>query len=142
MTTDLFRLVYCSQATIPADDTLELSRILAVSRSNNVQAEVTGAMLHNQGCFAQVLEGPLGSVQEVFERIQCDVRHNAVVVLQAERVGRRLFRAWDMALVRAADPAGVNALLRPALADPSTEAGAAVVDLLGELVCREDHRVF
>ncbi|GAC1339418.1 MAG: hypothetical protein NVSMB18_07610 [Acetobacteraceae bacterium] len=143
MSSDLFRLAYCSHSTLDAGElTAELARILDVSKVNNAKAGVTGAMLHIQGCFAQVLEGPVDAVQEVFERIQCDPRHKNVVVLQADRVGTRLFRNWDMALAQIGDPERANVLLRPALAEPSAEAGAAVVSLLSDLVCREAEQVF
>ncbi len=139
MNTDLFRLAYCSRTLIPAqeEDHAELSRILAVSRVNNARAGVTGAILYNQGCFAQVLEGPLEAVQRTFERIQRDPRHGDVVVLQAERVATPLFSAWDMALAEASDPAAANATLAPAMADPSAGAGHDVVAMLAALVCRE-----
>lgn len=140
MNSDLFRLSYCSRTAIAGDISAELSRILTTSRANNARCGVTGAMLHNQGCFAQVLEGPLVAVQHVFERIQRDLRHTDVVVLQAERVVTPLFGEWDMALAETNNPAHAHALLFPALADPSAAAGAAVVTMLSELVCRDAKR--
>ncbi len=140
MSTDLFRLAYCSRSIISADEgdhAAELLRILKVSRVNNARAGVTGAMLYNQGCFAQVLEGPLDAVQRTFERIQCDPRHGDVVVLQAERIATPLFSGWDMALAESSDPAGASATLGPAMTDPSADAGNAVVTMLAALVCRE-----
>lgn len=140
MSTDLFRLVYCSRNTIPdqqGDAVGETSSILAASRTNNARDGVTGALLYNDGCFAQVLEGELDSVQRTFERIQCDPRHGNIVVLEARRVDGRLFGEWDMALAECADPVKARATLSHALAEPNSDAGTTVVALLDGLVRRE-----
>ena len=140
MSSDLFRLVYCSRNTIPdhqGDTAAEVSSILAVSRANNARDGVTGALLYSEGCFAQVLEGELGTVERTFERIQCDPRHGNVVVLEARHVEQRLFGAWDMALAKCADPAKARATLGRALAEPNGDAGETVLALLNGLVRRE-----
>ena len=140
MTTDLFRLVYCSSNTIPTqggDAAAEVASILAASRVNNARDGVTGALLYSDGCFAQVLEGDLGVVQRTFERIQRDSRHGNVVVLEARRAEARIFGMWDMALAEAADPAKAKAILGRALTEPNGDAGTTVVALLGGLVSRE-----
>lgn len=140
MSTNLFRLVYCSRNAILAqqgDPAMEVTSILAASRANNARDGVTGALLYSEGCFAQALEGELDAVQRTFERIQRDLRHNDVVVLQAGRVEGRLFGAWDMALAEVADPDQANATLGRALAEPNSGAGADVVALLDGLVRRE-----
>lgn len=140
MITDLFRLVYCSRNTIPAqgdDVAAEVANILAASRLNNARDGVTGALLYSDGCFAQVLEGGLSVVQRTFERIQRDTRHSNVVVLEARRAEARIFGMWDMALAEIADPAKANAILGRALAEPNGDAGITVLALLGGLVSRE-----
>ncbi len=140
MTTDLFRLVYCSRNTIPAqggDAAAEVASILAASRANNARDGVTGALLYSAGCFAQVLEGSLSAVQRTFERIQRDPRHGDVIVLEARRAEARIFGMWDMALAETADPAKAKAILGQALAEPNGDAGTTVVALLDGLVRRE-----
>jgi len=140
MTTDLFRLVYCSRNTISADKgdpAAEVAEILAVSRANNARDGVTGALLYSEGCFAQVLEGDLDVVQRTFERIQRDMRHGDVIVLEARRAETRMFGMWDMALAEPADPIKAKAILGRALAAPNGDAGTTVVALLDGLVRRE-----
>nr|WP_298411363.1 BLUF domain-containing protein [uncultured Halomonas sp.] len=98
----LYRLVYLSRNTITGDDDRlqdEIRGILDVSQRNNRQAGVTGALMFNTGCFAQVLEGPHNRIQDTFERIQCDPRHSHVSVLAFDRVEARYFSDWDMAFV-------------------------------------------
>ncbi|HET7314747.1 BLUF domain-containing protein [Salinisphaera sp.] len=96
----IYRLAYVSHNGIDGDDRAlhgEIEQILNVSRANNQSAGITGALMFNNGCFAQVLEGPHGPIQDTFERIQCDMRHHDVVILAFDPVGERRFSRWSMA---------------------------------------------
>ena len=98
----LYRLVYLSRNNIAGNDSQlqeEISGILEVSRRHNHQAGVTGALMFNTGCFAQVLEGAHDKIQDTFERIQCDPRHCKVSVLAFDQIDERFFSNWDMAYV-------------------------------------------
>ncbi len=102
MTKAIYRLVYLSHNGITGTKSAlqsEIDQILAVSRRNNDLVGVTGALMFNTGCFAQVLEGPQASIQDTFERIQCDMRHSKVVVLAFDETGERKFSKWSMAYV-------------------------------------------
>jgi hypothetical protein len=102
MSNELYRLVYYSRNLIAgsADDFAEnVGDILAKSRVNNVRDKITGALLFNAGCFAQVLEGPLELVEAAFERIQQDARHSEVSLLALEPVAQRSFPNWAMGFV-------------------------------------------
>ena len=99
----LHRLVYYSRNQVPGgkDMTAEVEAILAMSRRNNAAAGVTGALMFNAGCFAQVLEGERDAVEATFERIQQDERHGDVSLLAFDRVEGRAFGAWSMGFVGA-----------------------------------------
>ncbi len=108
---DLWRLVYWSRNLIasdvaPSGGEDELGRILGAARRNNPFFGVTGALLFNRTAFAQVLEGPRDGIIEIFERIQCDLRHAEMVVVDYAPVARRLFGEWSMAFLgpEAAEP--------------------------------------
>ncbi|MDR7035990.1 hypothetical protein J2X36_000726 [Methylobacterium sp. BE186] len=99
---DLYRLVYASKNLLPgsdADAAASVAQILATSQRNNPAAGVTGALMFNAGAFAQVLEGPRRGVEDTFERIQRDMRHGDVTVLQCGPVESRGFANWSMAFV-------------------------------------------
>jgi hypothetical protein len=84
MNSNLHKLVYCSRNCIQGSDsaaTEELQVILASARKNNLALGITGALLYNNGNFAQFLEGPLASVERIFEVIQCDPRHTEATVV-------------------------------------------------------------
>ena len=99
MTQALYRLAYFSRNIIDSslDMSAEVQQILHVCRLNNQKVGVTGALLFNNSCFAQVLEGPLDAVERTFERIQRDMRHSDVTVLELEPASEREFPEWSMA---------------------------------------------
>ncbi len=138
----LYRILYCSRNCLAGEvDTYqeEIEAILAKSRANNARDGVTGGLLFSDGCFAQVLEGPLANVETAFERIQCDPRHKDVTVLQAGPIETRGFPDWSMAFTGAAkavSPVAKVAMLG-ALAG-QTEAADEVLRLLTDVVVRED----
>lgn len=104
MNKQLYRLVYISRNEIAGDDATvqrEIEQILAASRANNPIANISGALMFNAGCFAQVLEGSHDDIQNSFERIQCDPRHSHVVVLTFETTAERRFPSWSMAYLGA-----------------------------------------
>ena len=106
MTTKLYRLVYCSRNRIQgskSEVTAELQSILASSRKNNPSKGLTGALLYTAGNFAQVLEGPLESVEQTFEVIQRDPRHSEVTVVQSGPTPSRDFPEWSMAFAGSND---------------------------------------
>lgn len=98
----LYRLVYASKNLLTGDEAevaAAVLQILETSQRNNVKVGVTGALLFNKGAFAQVLEGERRAVEDTFERIQRDMRHGDVTVLQCGPAEGRGFTNWSMAFV-------------------------------------------
>ena len=138
--TTLYRVLYCSRNTIqgsPEQVEAEIRGILAASRRNNGRDGITGGLLFSDGCFAQVLEGPVAAVEEAFERIQCDERHSEVTVLQAGPIERRDFPDWSMAFTGTLSPGSQldQVSLEGALANPAS--GGAILAKLRAVVVRE-----
>jgi hypothetical protein len=137
------RLVYFSRnrgGSSPEAMANSIKQILAASRRNNVTVNVTGALMFNGGCFAQVLEGPKASVENIFERIQQDERHGEVSVLGFGPVTHRAFDRWSMGFVgeysnhfqryaSIADDSGY---------DPSRMTGDALFETLHRLVLEDE----
>ncbi|WP_420453483.1 BLUF domain-containing protein [Ilumatobacter sp.] len=129
--TPLFRIVYISRNEIPGspdDVDRHVAQILAASRRNNALADVTGALVFHDGCFAQVLEGANEAIESVFERIQCDERHSHVELLSFEPVERRGFAGWDMAYTGAS--ADFDGVVRHDERDVATWTGDVVYALI------------
>ncbi len=140
--TQLYRVLYCSRNCLsgkPETYPGEIKGILATSRINNARDGVTGGLLFSEGCFAQVLEGPLVMIESAFERIQCDERHRKVTVLQSGSITARDFPAWSMAFTEAdmADNPMAGAMLSEAFSGQSS-AGDSILSLMRKVIVRED----
>ncbi len=138
----LYRVLYCSRNRLsgtPATYAAEIEAILAKSRVNNARDGITGGLLFNDGCFAQVLEGPADAVEAAFERIQCDDRHGDVMMIETGPVPARDFPHWSMAFNGQANQA--NPLAKQALADAfagRTSSGDKVLHVLRQVVTHDD----
>ncbi|WJH38375.1 BLUF domain-containing protein (plasmid) [Aliirhizobium terrae] len=143
MSNTMYRLVYYSRNHLASDEALfasNVEEILAKSRVNNQRDEITGALLFNAGCFAQVLEGPLGRVEAAFERIQQDERHGDVSLLALEPIDRRSFPNWAMGFIGASDIHAKRFAEIGSVSgfDPSTLRGDEIHSLLMELAMEEE----
>jgi hypothetical protein len=88
-------IVYLSVATQPFDDAA-LADLLLSSRAANHRAGISGVLLHRDGGFIQVLEGPEEAVRSCFARIERDPRHRDIRTLATEVIDVPRFRGWSM----------------------------------------------
>ncbi|MFT7767085.1 BLUF domain-containing protein [Clavibacter tessellarius] len=100
--------VYTSTATRDLTDD-DLAELLRQCVRNNEESGLTGMLLHRDGRFMQVLEGPDDAVRDVFAVIAADTRHTEVRLLLDESISERAFPAWKMAF-RTVDDATVARL--------------------------------
>lgn len=144
MPDDLYRLVYYSRNAITGDAAAlatAITSILAKSQVNNQRVGVTGALMFNSGCFAQVLEGSRSAVEDVFERIQQDERHGQVSLLAFDSAPARAFENWSMGFVGASidDAARYGVLVQDSGFDPARMTGEALFETLHRLAIEEEH---
>jgi hypothetical protein len=119
--------VYTSRATGTFDDS-DLATLLMNCRANNRRLGLTGFLLHREGNFLQLLEGPADVLRDRLDVIARDPRHTDVAVLLDDEEERRQFPAWSMGYetvtdTLADDIPGYRAIfqdinLTPALAQP------------------------
>ncbi|MDD1617775.1 MAG: hypothetical protein CG439_2841 [Methylococcaceae bacterium NSP1-2] len=67
-------LVYVSIATRKMSDN-DLQTLLEKARKKNEGSAITGMLLYRDGFFAQVLEGELKDIEDLFAIISRDERH-------------------------------------------------------------------
>lgn len=79
----------------------ELAELLDQARRHNPQVGVTGLLLYCNGCFMQVLEGPVDAVEALYKRIAKDPRHRSLIQLSMEPISERDFGNWSMAYAMA-----------------------------------------
>ena len=91
-----YQMMYSSRATQPMTVD-ELEEILVDARSGNEQRNVTGALVHVDGVFFQILEGDKDVVQSLMQSIRRDLRHGSVKVFFEREVEKRAFQDWRMA---------------------------------------------
>jgi hypothetical protein len=96
----LIHIIYASAASTPISEE-ELLQMLRNSRKNNINAGITGMLLHVDGSFFQVLEGEESAVEKLFERICNDQRHLKITVIIKEPIAERVFPEWSMAFAGA-----------------------------------------
>jgi hypothetical protein len=143
MTEALHRLVYYSRNRVtqsPEALAEAITSILAASQANNARMDVTGALMFNAGCFAQVLEGPRTAVEDIFERVQQDERHGDVSLLAFDPAPTRAFEHWSMGFVGASvnDAARYGALAQESGFDPARMTGEALFETLHRLALEEE----
>ena len=143
MSENLYRLVYYSRNAVAGDANAlaaAVTSILAKSQVNNQREGVTGALMFNSGCFAQVLEGARPAVENVFERIQQDARHGEVSLLAFDPAPCRAFENWSMGFVGASveDGARYSSLGQDSGFDPAQMTGEALFETLHRLALEEE----
>ena len=90
----LKHLIYFSKPTIFDTDTI--NNILITSRENNTQTGVTGSLICRSDLYFQFLEGPNEAVDETFQKIKHDSRHEKIQIIKEDTTNRRLFASWAM----------------------------------------------
>ena len=88
------QLVYASRPF--GYDTAILAGILSRARVRNSQYDITGCLICRPDIYLQLLEGPSGKVDTLFDKICNDDRHVDVKVLLQCEVQERLFPDWAM----------------------------------------------
>jgi len=88
-------IAYVSAAAIPLSDE-DIAAILVQARANNVKDHLTGALIHHEGKFIQILEGPDKAVRARFAIISADPRHRSIHTVSEEQIDSRQFPDWTM----------------------------------------------
>jgi hypothetical protein len=79
----------------------ELEDLREQAQDNNAEDGITGALVYVDGFFLQILEGPRERVENLMRKINRDLRHEDVKVLQAGDTEVAAFSGWTMAYVSA-----------------------------------------
>ena len=96
MQSQLKRVVYVSKKTDVSDTTVK--DIIASSKKNNPEEDITGCLLSGSNSFLQLLDGPADFIDTLYSKISKDKRHKNVVALCEEKIDERLFLSWSMKL--------------------------------------------
>jgi|GEM_PF-543835 len=101
---NLIRLIYASKSTNPANENyggiqVDVGRILMQARKNNPLHQIGGVLYFSNNYFFQCLEGGQDVVNQLYNKITEDPRHEDVQSLSVKRVNERYFSNWSMKYV-------------------------------------------
>ncbi|MDM9649121.1 BLUF domain-containing protein [Rhizobium sp. S163] len=130
----IYRLVYYSRNPESELGHNEIDAILRISQRNNEEAGVTGALMFDEGFFAQVLEGSQAAVEETFERIQMDPRHCDVQIVDFAPVLNRTFARWAMTYVGSNVTRSTSAVVDASSFNPRSFSGQELFQKVASLV--------
>ncbi len=92
------RLLYISESRLePSEAKSAISQIVADAQIRNSKLELTGALLFTNTYFAQILEGPPESIEQLMSSIEDDSRHTNIVIVDHAPIETRRFPDWKMA---------------------------------------------
>lgn len=91
----MHHILYTSKAVKPFKDD-ELQKLLEGARLNNSKKSITGMLLYCNSNFIQLLEGNEQDLNELFEIVSCDGRHNEVKKIIEGTIEKPQFPDWSM----------------------------------------------
>jgi hypothetical protein len=96
------RLLYVSRCALEekgATRDAKVRDVAAQAARRNAAAMLSGSLLYVNDSFVQVLEGPAHAVEQTFEAICCDFRHDDVKLIDLVPIKERIFPEWSMAFL-------------------------------------------
>lgn len=81
----------------------DIEEMLFQIREKNKRLAITGVLLLIQGKFVQYIEGQCTEIDNVYNSIRNDSRHNELVLLDTGDLQTRQFRDWSMAYKKVGD---------------------------------------
>jgi uncharacterized Fe-S cluster-containing MiaB family protein len=93
--TDLVHCIYTSAGTKNFEND-EIIAILRRARLNNEKLKITGMLLYESGSFFQIIEGKKETIEQLYDKISQDKRHDRVTKILVEPIEKRSFSEWTM----------------------------------------------
>lgn len=81
----------------------DIENMLFQIREKNKRLAITGILLLIQGKFIQYIEGQSTEIDEVYDSIKKDSRHNELILLDSGKLKTRQFKDWSMAYKKVGD---------------------------------------
>jgi hypothetical protein len=73
----------------------ELEGMFNFISEKNPILNITGALIHNNDFFLQVLEGDRETIMDLFEKIRRDKRHTNILLILNQKIENRIFVDYD-----------------------------------------------
>lgn len=92
----MHELIYTSTSTGFLNEPDNMKTLLEVARNHNYEYGITGILLFDGTYFMQLIEGETKFINDLYERLLQDNRHEKVCLESYSPVKKRLFSEWDM----------------------------------------------
>lgn len=90
-------IIYISEYTGSDDDIdTDLVEITRLSKSNNLEAEITGLLFYQNHHFLQVIESKQSTLENLMAVLAEDKRHRNIERILDEKISTRSFSDWNM----------------------------------------------
>jgi hypothetical protein len=100
---------------------------------------ITGLLMHADGVFLQLIEGPREAVLHLWTRILRDKRHCCIVQLYHRReVESRVCESWDMRIVQRDDLCKIIHEAKVEIVDGKKSAWAPAIERMDFLLSNSD----
>ena len=86
---------YVSKSTLAPHNVVDQD-ILHQARKNNPRLELTGCLFRAPNTYAQILEGPIQSIEQIMSVIRVDARHYDLIEWPPTETKTRFFQEWSM----------------------------------------------
>ncbi len=73
--------------------------ILQVSWRHNHNSDISGILIYDDNYFVQLLQGPINTVDTLYEKISRDLRHHSIELIGTELLARKDVNGWGMGLI-------------------------------------------
>ncbi len=103
----MYELIYRSVANKDVTAT-DINNILKTAREFNAKNGITGCLLFHKNEFIQILEGQEETIKTLYEKIESDQRHFAVLLLAESEKEKRIFGDWSMAFHQLGENDSIN----------------------------------
>lgn len=88
-----YAISYVSTANIDFHDQ-EIAEMMIKTSQFNFEEKITGILLYNERNFFQLIEGEKESIQNLYEKIEQDLRHNNIIKILEKPVFETAFDGY------------------------------------------------
>lgn len=136
------QILYCSLLREPMTDAAIEALAQSAARLNRMD-RITGVLMHSDGVFVQLIEGPAPAVQHLWERLLRDQRHYGIVqLLHRREAEQRTCENWDMRRVQFEDLRGLIHSAKEDIQHGKASAWAGAIERMDFLLSQDNWRSF
>ena len=88
----------------------DLEQLFHVNKRNNIELNISGILVYNNGNFLQILEGDEQKIINLFKKIRVDKRHSHIIELISSHKSERIFDDYEIGFILVNDSKKRNQL--------------------------------